>query len=260
MQCMHHHWVSSSTSRNCENTSQFAVCMERVSAVEVLTWVRAARASHDQTVQRQAIEHCEVIRTRPDAFRLVLALLPELLLSPGEDQAAAAFWLLDVLCSCISRNWTVLSDEDRNQVRSWLMIFVRDQFPQLHLPSCKLLMIMLLTCADFKNKLALVFVQLIRVDFPKAWSSFFSDFMGLLEISKLNIDLFLRVLQTLDEDVLSVASTNREDIAIKTDIVNAFRHLFVSKLASETEFEIIVLNYLLLFGWPFLKVWNQNLN
>ncbi len=71
-----------------------------------------------------------------------------------------------------------------------------------------------------KNKFAQVYVQLVKQEYPKIWSTAFKDLLLLLNLGVNVIDLFLRVLQVLDEEVVnrSVQKT-KEEHARHTEVV-----------------------------------------
>lgn len=54
-----------------------------------------------------------------------------------------------------------------------------------------------------RNKVALVYVGLLGWDYPAHWPSGWTDLIALLEKGPALVDLFLRILATFDQEVIS---------------------------------------------------------
>ena len=65
--------------------------------------------------------------------------------------------------------------------------------------------------AYVKNKIALVIGLLIQVDYPERWPSAFDDMLGSFTSSPVCVDLFLRVLTVLDEEVVQATVNSSSD-------------------------------------------------
>jgi len=83
--------------------------------------------------------------------------------------------------------------------------------------------------AFLKNKLAYVFVCLIRREYPDAWPTCFHDLIKAAQSSSVPeaneaLDMLCRIFATLDEEVISLEFTrSSEDIAIATRIKDAIK-------------------------------------
>jgi len=58
-----------------------------------------------------------------------------------------------------------------------------------------------------QNKLCAIFVHIVMHDYPSAWPSFFADFLGMLDKGPEVIDVFVRLLKILDEDVVDATQS-----------------------------------------------------
>ncbi|KAL0701575.1 hypothetical protein Bca4012_057697 [Brassica carinata] len=83
-----------------------------------------------------------------------------------------------------------------------------------------------------KNKLAQVLVTLIYFEYPLVWSSVFVDFMGHLSKGPVVIDMFCRVLNGLDDELISLDyPRSPEEIAVAARVKDAMRQQCVPQIA-----------------------------
>eukprot|EP01132_Coremiostelium_polycephalum_P004280 gene4280-5354_t len=54
-----------------------------------------------------------------------------------------------------------------------------------------------------KNKYAQIVVLLFKQEYPESWPTFFNEFLSLLQLGPSAIDIFLRILKAIDEEVVS---------------------------------------------------------
>jgi exportin-T len=84
-----------------------------------------------------------------------------------------------------------------------------------------------------KNKFAAVLVQLVKLEYPERWPSFFQELLLLLNQGERVIDLFLRVLDTIDEEIVSRnIQRTKEELARNTIIKDAMRTDCIPHFAS----------------------------
>ena len=85
--------------------------------------------------------------------------------------------------------------------------------------------------AFIKNKLAQVLVTLICLDYPLDWPSIFVDFLSHLRKGPVVIDMFCRVLNTLDDELISMDyPRTSEEITVAGRIKDAIRQQCVSTI------------------------------
>jgi hypothetical protein len=58
-----------------------------------------------------------------------------------------------------------------------------------------------------KTKVAVLLVCIIRYDYPTTWPTFFKDFLSILPRGVEVVDIFLRVLHAIDEDIVCARVT-----------------------------------------------------
>lgn len=54
-----------------------------------------------------------------------------------------------------------------------------------------------------KNKFAQVLVLLFHLEYPEGWPTFFSELLELLSVGPVMVDMFLRIIETIDRLVVS---------------------------------------------------------
>lgn len=85
--------------------------------------------------------------------------------------------------------------------------------------------------AFIKNKLAQVLVTLIYFEYPLIWSSVFVDFLSQLSKGAVVIDMFCRVLNALDDEVINVDYPRTpEELSVAARIKDAMRQQCVSQI------------------------------
>lgn len=84
-----------------------------------------------------------------------------------------------------------------------------------------------------KNKYAQIIVLLFKVEFPDTWPSFFTDMLASLSRGPAMIDIFLRILKTIDEEVVSPeVHRSPAELAHSSRIKDAMRERVVVDLAN----------------------------
>ena len=139
-------------------------------------------------IKAAAQSYCDAIRTSADGWRLCLSRL-HALGSSATGSEHVKFFCLSTLHSVSEARYPSMNDEEKSVLRRSLMLFVRDVVPAV-------------TQSPFiKNKLCAIFVHIVKHDYPQQWPSFFTDFLSLLDKGPEVIDVFVRLLKILDEEV-----------------------------------------------------------
>ncbi|XP_034207073.1 exportin-T isoform X2 [Prunus dulcis] len=85
--------------------------------------------------------------------------------------------------------------------------------------------------AFIKNKLAQVLVTLIYFEYPLVWSSVFVDFLSQLSKGAMVIDMFCRVLNALDEELINLDYPRTpEELAVAARVKDAMRQQCVAQI------------------------------
>lgn len=165
---------------------------------EVITAIRAAfDPNQPANVKEMAVTYCERLKQSPDGWRVCL---------PGLSQPQAEevkFWCLEVLHHTAQHQYHLLAEADRALLRRSLMLYVKDVIPVTTQP------------AFVKNKLSLVLVKIVKVDYPERWGNFFTDFLALVNNGQNEqiVDVFLRVLKMIDDEIVCFEEgRSREEI------------------------------------------------
>ncbi|CAJ0838405.1 6644_t:CDS:10 [Entrophospora sp. SA101] len=185
----------------------------------------------DQSLKTRAMNYCEQIKASPDGWKLCLSLFVRFPKSTPEARVFA----LQVLDDVLQNRFTTLDSSQIIQIRSTLMEFFQREYvvgdvndePQ-YLKN------------KFATTLTLLFVQL----YPSNWQNFFDEFLLLIQSNNINIngerktnsrtvDIFLRILLSIDEKVANIAISRGKEEAIRnTTIVNNMRAGDIQKLAT----------------------------
>ena len=145
-------------------------------------------------IKQQATTYCEQAKLSHDGWKSALPKLHECALMKKHDHIK--FWCLEIIYHAVATRYMDLTEEERSQIRTSLFVFVRDVVPKTPLTPF------------LKGKLSSIFIAIIRHDFPSQWPTFFTDFISLLPSAHDHgdgseaIELFLRVMLSLEEDVI----------------------------------------------------------
>ncbi|CAG8496785.1 4753_t:CDS:10, partial [Cetraspora pellucida] len=182
----------------------------------------ALSPSSDHTLKSQAMNFCEQVKASPDGWLLCLSLFVRFPKSAPEARLFALQVVDEVL-----KNGS-LDTSQLLHIRTTLIEFVKREY-------------VLEGVNDLKNKfshtLTLLFVQL----YPSLWPDFFDEFLALLQINHINgsktnvctIDIFLRILMSIDEEVVNLSvPRKKEDAQRNTSIKDFMRRNDVQKLAT----------------------------
>nr|CAG8569749.1 1109_t:CDS:10 [Entrophospora candida] len=185
----------------------------------------------DQSLKTRAMNFCEQIKASPDGWKLCLSLFVRFPKSTPEARVFA----LQVLDDVLQNRFTTLDSSQIIQIRSTLMEFFKREYvvgdvndePQ-YLKN------------KFATTLTLLFVQL----YPSNWQNFFDEFLLLIQSNNINIngerktnsrtvDIFLRILLSIDEKVANIAISRGKEEAIRnTTIKDNMRAGDIQKLAT----------------------------
>ena len=181
------------------------------------------------------------IQSSPDGWKLCLSMLHQLALSDGPQQVS--FFCLQTLTTVISSQYATLSPADRQALCTSLMLFLRDVCPS-HPPSSFL-----------RNKLAALFTVLCQRSYPEVWVSFFNDLIGLLSLSPVIVDIVLRILLTIDQEIVvhdwkrsdaEVAHNSRikDHVRSTSDMANIMAAVYtvLQGLMAQREHEKLIVN------------------
>lgn len=100
-----------------------------------------------------------------------------------------------------------------------------------------------LSLSDIKNKLSVLLVALIKQDYPERWPSFFTDFMSLLNQGTEVVDMFLRTLKTMDQEVVEAQyNRSQEEQKHNTLIKDTLRETCIGRIVEAMHGILVAFN------------------
>ncbi|KAK4591375.1 hypothetical protein RGQ29_021543 [Quercus rubra] len=174
----------------------------------------------DEGLKKQAKDYCDENKEKP----LICSVCIEKLCFSNSVQVQ--FWCLQTLHEVIRVRYSSMSLDEKFFIRKSVF-----SFACLEAIDEKNVARVLEGPAFIKNKLAQVLVTLIYFEYPLIWPSVFVDFMPHLSKGAVVIDMFCRVLNALDEEVISLdyPRTPGESEAAGR-IKDAMRHQCISQI------------------------------
>mmetsp|Transcript_21167 Transcript_21167/g.71132 ORF Transcript_21167/g.71132 Transcript_21167/m.71132 type:complete len:402 (+) Transcript_21167:56-1261(+) len=145
----------------------------------------------DQSYRNAALASLEQLKRSEGCWRVcVQALL-------GTAHSEVQFWCLQTLCEFVQAGgYAAFGADDVSQLQNAIMGWL-ERLPAEEPPF-------------IKNKLAQLLVAMLEVDYPERWPHFFARLLAFLSSGSPGAtDLFLRVLSTLHEELLSAESGAR---------------------------------------------------
>eukprot|EP00747_Dinoflagellata_sp_TGD_P031985 gnl/TRDRNA2_/TRDRNA2_135663_c0_seq1.p1 gnl/TRDRNA2_/TRDRNA2_135663_c0~~gnl/TRDRNA2_/TRDRNA2_135663_c0_seq1.p1 ORF type:complete len:1053 (-),score=204.75 gnl/TRDRNA2_/TRDRNA2_135663_c0_seq1:92-3157(-) len=161
-------------------------------------------------VRAQATSYCDSIKARPDGWHFCWAQFLQ------KQRLEVRFWCLQAIVALLGG----LAPEARAELRASVLSWLRD------VASAKQEDLVV------RNKIALVYVGLIRLDYPAGWPSAWTDLIALLERGPNMVDMFLRVLAVFDQEVVTdEVPRSAEDRQRSQSMKHAMRERDVMHLA-----------------------------
>mmetsp|Transcript_65594 Transcript_65594/g.212299 ORF Transcript_65594/g.212299 Transcript_65594/m.212299 type:complete len:1030 (+) Transcript_65594:63-3152(+) len=161
-------------------------------------------------VREQATKYIDAVKARPDSWRFCWEQFLQ------RECLEVKFWCLQVLPASLPQ----LPAEARAELRVGILAWLRDVATVGREE------------VAIRNKIALVYAGLVKSDYPSSWPTAWTDLISFLDKGPHLIDMFLRVLTTFDQEVISeeVLRTPEEKQRAHT-IKHAMREGDVARLA-----------------------------
>ncbi|GAB2222214.1 hypothetical protein Drorol1_Dr00013419 [Drosera rotundifolia] len=175
--------------------------------------------SFDSGLKSQAIDYCQRIKETPSISSICVERLWR------TESVPVQFWCLQCLHDVIRARYSQMGSDEKDFIR-------RSVFSIVCVDDGKNLLVRGVgSPAYIKNKLAQVLVSLIRFEYPMVWSSVFLDLLSHLSKGVVVIDMFCRVLNALDDELISLDyPRNAEEVADARRIKDAMRQQCVSQI------------------------------
>ncbi|GMI93678.1 PAUSED [Hibiscus trionum] len=173
----------------------------------------------DSELKSQAVNFCQKIKENPSICSLCIEKLCFCKL------VQVQFWCLQALQEVIRVKYGSMSLEEKNFIRK--SIFSMACLECIDDKMCAVLE----SPAFIKNKLSQVLVTLIYFEYPLIWSSVFVDFLPHLSKGVVVIDMFSRILNALDDELVSMDYPRTpEEVAVAGRVKDAMRNQCVPQI------------------------------
>ncbi|KAL9228510.1 hypothetical protein vseg_004085 [Gypsophila vaccaria] len=192
--------------------------------------------SIDSLLKSQAIEYCRQIKESST----ICSICVERLFTTKLVQVQ--FWCLQCLHEAVRvRYVSLMSREEKEFVRK--SVFAMACYEGIREDNGEVgsnAVVRVLDSPGFiKNKLAQVLVTLISFEYPMIWSNAFVDFLPCLNKGSVVIDMFCRVLNALDDEIISLDyPRSADEVAVAARVKDAMRQQCVHQIVGAW-FEIV---------------------
>jgi len=131
------------------------------------------------------------------------------------------FWCLQTLHEVMQYRVAVLAPEDLAELRGFLVALVTEKLPTAQFP------------VFIVNKIAQIYAALLRNEYPETWPDAVTVILGALNSGLAMIDVFLRILEAMDTDIIS-AEFHRSpaDAAVSMRVKDALREQCIADVVS----------------------------
>ncbi|XP_004303696.1 PREDICTED: exportin-T-like [Fragaria vesca subsp. vesca] len=171
-------------------------------------------------LKQKATEYCEKIKNE----QAICSICIERICFSNLYQVQ--FWCLQTLHEVVKVRYSSMSPDERYLIRK--SVFSIACFGAIDDNN---VVRVLEGPAFIKNKLAQVLVTLIYFEYPSIWSSVFVDFLSQLSKGAMVIDMFCRVLNALDDEVINVDYPRTpEELSVATRIKDTMRQQCVPQI------------------------------
>jgi exportin-T len=182
-------------------------------------FTRAVLLSFDPTTEaslrRQANTSLEQLRQAEDGWLFCLQAFHAL-----EDEQVR-FFCLQMIVDMVSKQhrYASLPEEQRQTLRSSLVAWLQSKGrAETDVP------------VSIKNKFSQLVVAVLRFDYPQSWPGFFAQLLAQLGNGPVSIDLFLRVLNALNEDIVVHEEANGYDSEVANRVKDGMRDTCLAQI------------------------------
>lgn len=182
----------------------------------------------NSALKAQAVAFCQQIKESTSICTLCIERLCY------SKLVQVQFWCLQCLQELLHHRYSSMSLEEKSFIRKSVF-----SIACLEGPDDNHSIGVLDGPAFIKNKLAQVLVSLIYFEYPLIWSSVFLDFLPHLNKGATVIDMFCRILNALDDEIISFDyPRNAEEVAVAGRIKDTMRQQCVAQIV-RTWYDII---------------------
>ncbi|PRP73955.1 exportin-T [Planoprotostelium fungivorum] len=170
----------------------------------------------DAVLRQKASEYCEAVKVNPEGWKFCL----EKFLNTKTIEVR--FFCLVVVQDTIQYRHDSLPPVDQANLRTALLRYIAE-----HLPNAQA------TETPLKNKFAQIVALLFKMEYPHNWPSFFSDILSLLSVGTSSVDIFLRIMSNIDDEIINQDMLrNTQEVARSTEIKDYMREKSIVDVVS----------------------------
>ncbi|GAM18310.1 hypothetical protein SAMD00019534_014850, partial [Acytostelium subglobosum LB1] len=176
-------------------------------------------------LKQRAVTYTETLRDSPDGWKFCLEKLFQ------TNNVYVKFFCLHVFQDVITtgQRYAQLTQDDRYRLRTTVVSYLSNVLASN--PNEEKLI---------KNKYAQVVVLLFKKEYPEKWQSFFSEMLSMLPKGVNAIDIVLRILKSIDQEVVRVdVNRTQEELNHNTLIKDAMREGAINDIV-KLWYEILV--------------------
>ena len=166
------------------------LCIDAMSDFERAVQIAFGPTNVDPKLKSQAEQYLLQLQQSEDGWSLSIATLQRSIQNYDPNGEQLLFWTLGTLVTCVPKKFPVLPDPEREQFCDMLFGWLATVVPSRNVP------------LFIKNKFAQLMVVAFELQWPTRWVNFWSTLFGLLSKCVDMIDVFLRILDTIDERIV----------------------------------------------------------
>ncbi|GIL47531.1 hypothetical protein Vafri_4333, partial [Volvox africanus] len=151
--------------------------------------------SYNPQLKEQASSFINDIKRSTECWRLCVERFSA---SPYSE---VKFWCLQTLHELIRTSYGALAAADKGKIRTALMTWVQRDCNTQQQPLTPFL----------RNKVAQCLVAVLQYEYPGCWPTFFHDLIAAMAQGEGVVDMFCRVLLSVDEDIVSLDIPRSQD-------------------------------------------------
>ncbi|KAK9812733.1 hypothetical protein WJX72_002830 [[Myrmecia] bisecta] len=175
---------------------------------------QSGRVSRDLKEQAQA--YCNEVKRSDKSWRLYAERFSV------TAYVEVKFFCLQALQEFVKTQYAGLDEESRRWMKQTLMVWIQnaDAVDLQQMP------------AFLQNKLAQIIVAVVQLEYPDQWPSFFEELLGLLSSGPAVVSMFCRIMQAVDEDIISLEIPRSQDeIRSSMHLKDAMRERCMTEIA-----------------------------
>uniref|UniRef100_A0A7N0TYM0 Exportin-T n=1 Tax=Kalanchoe fedtschenkoi TaxID=63787 RepID=A0A7N0TYM0_KALFE len=176
----------------------------------------------DSALKLQALAFCQQVKEAPTAWQICIERLGFTKLPQVQ------FWCLQCLYEVVSSRYAAMSSEEKAFVRESVFKMV------CYEPVDEKNLVRVLDAPGYvRNKLAQVLATLVKFEYPVVWSGVFVDLLPHLSKGVELIDMFCRVLNRLDAELIDAESHGSDEVttlAVASRVKDAMRQQCVPQI------------------------------